>query len=563
MKQKKAKANTHYKVTLFSLLIIFATLLVYLPAFKHGLLNWDDNLYVTDNAFIRNFSSIPSYFDRFFFGNYHPLTIFSYSILYHISKLNPLLYHLYNILLHIANALLIFFLIKALFKNINLSFIVALLFAIHPMHVESVAWISELKDVQYTFFYLISLWFYLKFVHQQKKSYYIFSILFFILSLLSKGQAVTLSLVILLIDYRERGKMFTKLTEKIPYFLLSFVFGIVAIMAQKSGNTLSDFSIVSPWEQIALACYSFFIYILKLIFPFQLSAFYPYPALINGNIPEAYWFSLIIIPITAYILWVSYKKNNTVFWGFLFFIVHIFLLLQLIPVGNCIMADRYSYIPSIGIFIIVAQGLLTFLNKSKQKFMLISICSIYGIYLCAFTYHQTQYWKDDFSLWNSVLSVYPNIPSALVLRGYAYNEAEEYQKALVDLNKAISINPKDGLAYLNRGVSKAKLGDFSNAIADFKKAETFNLEKRYQVKLYSNLGGALANVGNLTEAMKAFDKAIELNPNDASAYNNRGIANAMLGNRTNALKDFDTALKLNPAFTDALINKNKILQINH
>ena len=209
MKKKKEEINPNKRILAFIILIVITIIIVYLPALKNGLLNWDDNLYVTDNNVIKNIGNVSAFFNSFYFGNYHPITIFSYSIIYQFSELSPLLYHLVNILFHVLNSLLVFYLIKELLKNINLALIVALLFGIHPMHVESVAWISELKDVQYTFFFLISALYYLKFIRQSKLLFYVISILFFVLSLLSKGQAVTLFPVLLLIDYLERGKLFT------------------------------------------------------------------------------------------------------------------------------------------------------------------------------------------------------------------------------------------------------------------------------------------------------------------------------------------------------------------
>lgn len=560
MKKKKEEINPNKRILAFIILIVITIIIVYLPALKNGLLNWDDNLYVTDNNVIKNIGNVSAFFNSFYFGNYHPITIFSYSIIYQFSELSPLLYHLVNILFHVLNSLLVFYLIKELLKNINLALIVALLFGIHPMHVESVAWISELKDVQYTFFFLISALYYLKFIRQSKLLFYVISILFFVLSLLSKGQAVTLFPVLLLIDYLERGKLFTRLKDKIPYFILALLFGIIAIMAQKSGNTISDFKNISFLEQIAIACYSFIMYILKTILPFNLSAFYPYPTLINGKIPVEYWTSLLVIPVTIYLIILSFKKDKIIFFGFIFFIANIFLLLQLIPVGNCIMADRYSYIPSIGLYIIIAYLFLKYFSEIKQKFLLGSLLTIYLIFLSTYSYNQTKKWKDDFTLWDNVLKINPNIPSALILRGFAYNELGEFNNALIDLNKSISIKNNDGLAYLNRGVSKASLGDFKNAIEDFKVADKLYVEERYKVNLYLSWGGALANTGNLAEAMKIFNNAIELNPDNALIYNNRGITNAMLGNYNNALSDFNFALKLKPGYEDAIKNRNKVLE---
>lgn len=561
--KNKKKEITKPKKSLWPLLAAMAVsiFIIYFPAFKNGLLNWDDNLYITDNNQIKSFENIPLFFSQFYIGNYQPLTLFAYSVIYQFAELQPFLYHFVNVLFHFLNALLIFYFVKSLIKNTNLAFLVALLFSIHPMHVESVAWVSGLKDVLYTFFFFVSLIYYLKFIRQNKKMYYLLSVVFFLFSLLSKGQAVVLFPVLFLVDYLERGKLFTKWIEKIPFFIFSVVFGIIALFAQKSANTMGDLSSISFFEQLALACYSFTMYVVKLLIPFNLSSFYPYPTMVNGKIPSEYWLFLLIIPIVAYSLFQFYKKNKLLFFGASIFIINIILLIQLIPVGNCIMADRYTYISSIGLNVVIISLFLKYFEIKKWKYLFTTLLSVYFIFLSVTTYNQTKKWKNEFALWDNVLNVYPDISFALVLRGCEYNTVGEYNKAMMDFDKAIVLDPKDGSAYFNRGVAKSKTGDFKNAIPDFEKADKFKIEKKHFVNLYVSWGAALANTGKLKEAMKLFDKAIGLDPGDASVYNNRGITKAMLGDTNGAIVDFEMAIKLNPEFTDAINNKNRALEV--
>jgi protein O-mannosyl-transferase len=561
--KNKKKEITKPQKSLWPLIVVLviSVLIIYFPAFKNGLLNWDDNLYITDNNQIKSLENIPLFFSQFYIGNYQPLTLFAYSLIYQFAELQPFLYHFTNVLFHLFNTLLIFYFVKSLIKNTNIAFLVALLFAIHPMHVESVAWVSGLKDVLYTFFFFVSLICYLKFIRKNKKLYYLLSIVFFLFSLLSKGQAVVLFPVLFLVDYLERGKLFSKWIEKIPFFILSVVFGIMAMFAQKSANTMGDLSSISFFEQLALACYSFTMYIIKILFPFNLSSFYPYPTMVNGKIPSEYWLFLLVIPLVAYFLFRFYKKNKWLFFGVLFFIINIILLIQMIPVGNCIMADRYTYISAIGLNIVIISLFLKYFEIKKWKYLLTTLLSGYFIFLAVTAYNQTKKWKNEFTLWDNVLKVYPDIPFVLVLRGCEYNTRGEYDKAMVDFDKAISLDSKDGSAYFNRGVAKSKIGDFKNAIPDFEKADELKIEKKHFVNLYVSWGGALANTGKLKEAMKLFDKAIDLDPNDASVYNNRGITKAMLGDTNGAITDFDMAIKLNPEFTDAINNKNRAMEV--
>lgn len=541
--------------------IVLSVLIVYFSSLKNGLLKWDDNLYIIENNQIKSLGNISLFFSQFYIGNYQPLTLLTYGLIYQFSALEPFLYHFVNVLFHVLNALVLFSFLKILFNKTGLAFLVTLLFALHPMHVESVAWVSGLKDVLYAFFFFISLIYYLKYIRRNKKLYYLLSILFFILSLLSKGQAVALFPVLFLIDYMERGKLFSKWPEKIPFFVLSVVFGIIALFAQKSADTMGDFTSFSFFDQLSLSCYSFFMYVLKILVPFNLSSFYPYPNMDGGKIPFEYRLFLLIIPLVVYGLFRFYKKNRILFFGSLFFIVNIILLIQLIPVGNCIMADRYTYISSVGVNIVIVSLFLKYYELKRWKTILMMFISGYFIFLSVVSYNQTKIWKNDFTLWDNVLSVNPDVEFALVLRGCEYNNREDYQKAIADFNRSIALNPKDGSAYFNRGVARSRTGDFKNAIPDFERADQLKIEKKHLVNLYISWGGALANTGKLIEAMKLFDKAIVLNPNDASVYNNRGITKAMLGNTQSAIDDFDIAIKLNPNFTDAITNKNKALEV--
>ncbi len=559
-KRAKEKSNPQKRLLPYAGLIFLSAIIVYYPALKNGILQWDDNLYVTDNRSINSLANIPFFFKSFFVGNYQPLTMITYSIIWHFNKTAPFLYHFVNILFHVFNSLLVFYFIYELLKDINLGLITGLLFALHPLHVESVAWIAELKDVQYAFFFFISLIFYLKFIRQRKSLYYILSVSSFLLSLLSKGQAVALFPTLLLIDYLESGKFFTRLVEKVPFLLLSLIFGVVAVVAQKSDNTIGDFTNVTFAEQIALASYSLTMYILKIVLPFNLSSFYPYPTMINGKIPGEYWACLLIIPLIIYSLITAFKKNRLIFFGLLFFVANIILLLQLLPVGNCIMADRYTYISAIGLDLIIAYLFLKYINSKKQKLALISLLAVYLIFLSVKSYSQVTIWKNDFTLWNNVLSIYPDISSALVLRGCAYNDKEEYEKALADFNHSIELDSKNGLAYFNRGVSKSKLGDFTGALKDYETADKLKIEKRHLFNFYVSWGGALANTGKINEAMQLFDKAIALDSLNASVYNNRGITKAMMGNMNGALDDFNRAVKLKPDFDEAINNRNKAIQ---
>lgn len=297
-------------------------------------------------------------------GNYHPFTILTFAIEYYFFGLNETGYHTVNLLLHLMNAILVFRAVLLLGNKGGVALIAALFFGIHPLHVESVAWVSELKDLLYTFFFLASYIFYLKYIKGGHKKYYIMALFLFLASLLSKAMAVSLPVVFILTDYF-KGRKINKstLVDKIPFFFLAIAFGIVAILAQKSFGA-TDVDKFPFLQRILFACYGFISYLLKLLFPLNLSAYYPYPVNSGENIPIKYYIYLIVFAglMAGVIFSLRFKKDIS--FGIGFFAITIFLVLQLFPVGETFMADRYSYVPSIGIFYLAGEGLYYYGIKS-------------------------------------------------------------------------------------------------------------------------------------------------------------------------------------------------------
>ena len=312
--------------------IAIITLIVMFPSFYTGFINFDDLQYVTQNSYIRNLNSenlrAILLTDVNGTGNWHPLTMLSLALDYMFSGSNPKGYHLTNILLHILNTLLVFRFTFMVCKRLKikeyllLSVTASLLFGVHPMHVESVAWVSGRKDLLYTCFYLVSLLFYLEYTVKPKRYYYFLSMLFFILSLLSKAMAVTLPVVLILVDHMSdrRQKDRKVILEKIPFFTLAIIFGIVAVFTQKSGGA-TEIIRNRFFDQVVFASYGFTEYILKLIWPFHLSPYYPYPERIHGAIPLPIYLSLISILILIYLLYyfVRRQKKETPFFRLVVF----------------------------------------------------------------------------------------------------------------------------------------------------------------------------------------------------------------------------------------------------
>lgn len=361
----KYNAGIHnYRIPLF--LIILITFIAFLPVLQNGFVNFDDDRYILNNPMLASIN-LSDIFSSYIVGNYHPLTMLIYAIEYQFFGLNAGGYHAVSLLLHLLIVILVFYVVLSLSNRKEVALVASLLFGIHPLHVESVAWASELKDLLYTFFFLASWLCYLRYLKEPKRKFYFYCLFLFLLSLLSKGMAVSLPVVLLLTDYFKGRKLNAKAwLEKAPFFALSIIFGIVAIIAQKSGGAIQDLEVYPLVQRIAFACYGFITYLLKFVVPYELCTYYPYPLKSVAGIPGWYYiYPIVLLALIAFVFY-SLRFSKKFFFGIGFFTITVFLVLQLLPVGNTIMADRYSYIPSIGIFYLAGEGFYRLWQKKKS-----------------------------------------------------------------------------------------------------------------------------------------------------------------------------------------------------
>ncbi|MCD4729781.1 MAG: hypothetical protein K8R74_04210, partial [Bacteroidales bacterium] len=332
------------KWSLWIACILILILLVYLPLHQNGfLISWDDNRYIIDNPHIKdlNLNSITQSFTIFYDGHYHPLTLISLAIDYHLYDLNPMGYHVTNLILHLINTFLVFWLVFLLFekKDRIIPLVTALLFGISTMHVESIAWASERKNLLYATFFLLSLIAYLRYLKTNRTWFYLFALGLFVCSLLSKVMAIPLSITLFLVDYFLNRNLLSRKVwlEKIPFLLVAIIFGVIAIIAQKSswGDDLSQeqYSFI---ERILFSGFAFITYILKLLIPYKLSGFYPYPKDVGGIIVMR---NVVFVLIAIGLIIVAFyfrKRKKIVTFGLLFYSINIFLLLKIfdVPAGD-------------------------------------------------------------------------------------------------------------------------------------------------------------------------------------------------------------------------------------
>jgi protein O-mannosyl-transferase len=554
--KKKPKGQSKSRQVYVSIiLILIITFIAYNTILKNELVNWDDSSYLQDNLLIRTVN-LKALFSTYVMGNYHPLTMLFYSLEYQLFGLNATGYHLVSLLLHLANVVLVFYAVYHLSNKPIIAFVASLLFGIHPMHVESVAWASELKDLLYSLFFLASLIFYLKYLKNGSKVAYYSSLLLFLCSLLSKGMAVSLPVILVLIDYftgrKIRGRA---LVEKIPFFFLAFIFGIVAVFAQKSlGATEST---VFPLSQrIIFACYAFVTYIAKSVVPVNLSSYYPYPIKVGQDIPLQYYvYPLVTLAVAVAIF--LFRGHKKIIFGITFFIATIFLVLQLLPVGDAIMADRYSYIPLIGLVYLAGEGFYWLWSRDKKTVAVIAGGAFAGLFFVQ-TYVRCGVWKNSLVLWNDVIDKHTTIPAAYYNRGlYFFNNSRD-SDALNDFNKAIELKPNYADAYNNRGSVFMKFGRIDEALGDLNNAVSYN---KNLAQAYFNRGYIFYQRKQYDQALRDYERVIELKPDVerlAIVHNVIALLLTDENNYADALSHFDTAIELQPAFAEAFNNRGVV-----
>ena len=545
------------KALLWLLGILCVTLIAYLPAFGSEFTNWDDNRYVTENRLLRqvSWSNLETVFTRFFDGNYHPLTLLSLMADHHLGGMDARVFHFTNIALHLITTAGVFWLILLLAGDPRLAVLAAVLFGVHPLHVESVAWISERKDVLYALLFVASLIAYVHHVRKGGSKFYLLALILFLLSILSKGQAVSLSVALVAVDYLLKRKLLDRrvVLEKVPFFALSLIFGVVAVLAQKASDFIADPATYTALDRIAFASYGYVQYLVRLILPLNLSAYYPYPGKTGGAIPWTFWLYLPVVAALLVGCLYCLRRSRLAAFGILFFTLNIFQVLQLLPVGNAIMADRYSYVPSIGFFFLAGVAYRGAVLRFRPGLWLIRAGVVgYVVFLAVCTYNRCGVWKDSLTLWNDVLSRYPDVPVALNNRGLARYGAGNLHGAMADFNRSIRLEPRDGGAFHGRGLARARLGDLKGAVEDF--TEALRLRPGHAIA-HSNRGLARSDLKDTAGALSDLNRALHLDPDLADAYLNRGVVRFNSGDAPGAVADFTRVIGLEPGHAKAYFNR--------
>lgn len=543
----------------FSILVL--TVLLYASSLSNQFLaDWDDGLYILNNPDINSidnnglFQFIKAAFTNFYNGHYHPITMVVYGVIIKLFGVNAAAFHGVSLLFHLITVALVYYFIKLISKKNSVAFITAVLFAIHPMHVESVAWISDLKDILCTLFYVAALFTYVRFLSDGIKNNLYLTYLFFVSALLSKSMAITLPLVLIVFElYLGKKWTLSLLTSKLPMLLLSAVFGYLSVLSQKSNNALGDITAVSFFDRILFSSYAVIMYLVKLVSFFDLSAFYNYPLSENGKYPMVFYISPIIVVAFLVLVYLNKWNRNQIWFGIVFFILTIALVLQLVPAGNVIMADRYTYLPYLGLFFAIASISESALEKFKYnngiKFGIVGVWIVFTGFCANATSGRTKVWKDSMSLWDDTIKKNPDAALPYSNRAAILIRAKQFEPAVTDLNKAIEIRPNYVSARFNRALAYMSLKRFKEAIPDF----SFVLQNnpRDIISVHMNRAWAYMYSGGYQAAIADFTSALKYNGNLTDAYYNRGLVFHTINQFDLAINDFNATIQLNPKYIQA------------
>ncbi len=563
--------------------ISLLTFLMYLSCLHNEFVAWDDNEYVYENPHLHPVNSgfFKWAFSDFYDSNWHPLTWVSHALDYAVWGLNPLGHHLTNNILHAVNTLIVVILVAKLLEAwrpslqqnpplqssrggsyIVIAAVTGLFFGLHPLHVESVAWVSERKDLLCAMFFLLSTLAYTKYVNTGgglRNKRYILVVFLFALALLSKPMAVSLPAVLLILDWypfnriRSMKSFLSAFLEKLPLIALSLVSSVLTVLAQKAGGAIESFEAIPLSSRLLVAAKSLLSYLWKMILPLNLVPFYPYPKNISLFSAEYLLPVILVSGITAAcIFMVKKQKLWLAVWGY--YVITLLPVIGIVQVGVQSMADRYTYLPSLGPFILLGLIAAWLWKKSTLwrgawgGLVIIGAILIFG-YLSFLTYKQVAIWKDSLTLWTYVIERQPEgVPLAHNNLGIAYKLQGQLDKAVAEFQAALQLKPDYVNAHNNLGLAYASQGNLDIAILEFQAAS--RLRPDY-ADAHINLGTAYALQGQLDKAIPEFQTVLRLKPDYAEAHYNLGIAYASQGQLDKAVAEFQAALRLKPDYYEA------------
>jgi protein O-mannosyl-transferase len=552
-----------YLSLLLAFLLAMATFALYLPSLQNGFINYDDPAYVTKNLHVQQgitLESISWAFRATVEANWHPLTWISHMVDFQLFQLNPGGHHLTNLLLHILNVVLLFLLLRNATGHIWRSAFVAALFALHPLNVESVAWIAQRKSLLCTLCMFLAIWAYYRYVHRPNLLRYTAVAGFLTLALMAKPMVVTLPFVLLLLDYwplariphpswktrREFVAVIARLTaEKVPLFLIAIASAVITVYAQHRGGAVGTLSALPLTLRLKNALYSYLSYILSGISPSRLAVFYPHPenSLVWWKVGVAV---LFILGLTA-IVWRA-RERRYLLTAWLWYLGTLIPVIGIVQVGRQASADRYVYVPFIGLFIMVVW--ITADWSARVRTARIPTIVVGVLVLSCYSYiawRQIGYWKSSYTLFAHALDVTQGNGIAEEHLGLALCEQGHFDLAIPHFAAAVRLTPDLPTPHYNLGTLMLQRGRMDDAMREYKLALSHVSDPLEGAQIHNNLGVVLLETKQLPAAVDEFNAAIALDPNHQKSFIGRGNAEYEAGNFEAALSDFTHASRLEPS----------------
>jgi tetratricopeptide (TPR) repeat protein len=533
---------------------LLGALLALWPTVRNGWVNWDDPYMVRDNPLVQSLS-IRSVREMFatpeVFANYNPLTLLSWAVDHAIGGVDPTVYHTTNLVLHLANVLCVFWFVHRLSGRADVAGMTAVLFGVHPMQVEAVAWITARKDVLCAFFYLLGLVAWLSYVRSDRGGHgaYALTLVAFLLAVLSKGVAVTFPLALLVVDYAERRTALGRIVvEKLPFVVLAAVFAVVAVAAQQRGGAMGALGETTLLESVRVAAYGLSTYAVKALVPFRLSVFHPYP--VRPGHPLPWYFAASIVLVVAVGLAVLRHLRCRHAWtiGVMLFAVMLAPTLQVLPFGSAVIAERYTYLPYVGLFFVMASAFASAIDGTAPRWAPVRralpiVGAAWVAVLGVMAFQRTAVWSNGAALWTDVIEKYPDHYFGYGSRAAYYQGIGDFRNALRDYARCLELNPRSMEALTNRAAIHVAVGDVASAVRDYDRA--LEIDPSYGAG-YTNRGLMLLQTNRVDEALRDFERAVEMAPDVAFNHYYLGVARSMKGAIPDAIASLQTAIARDP-----------------
>jgi protein O-mannosyl-transferase len=539
------------------MVLALTTAAVFYQVCTYDFINYDDNVYISGNSNIQagiTPKTIKWAFTAGYFANWYPLTWLSHMLDWQLFGNKAGGHHLTNLIFHITNTLLLFTVLKQMTQRLWPSAFVAALFALHPLHVESVAWVAERKDVLSTFFWILTMWTYMRYVKRPGAVRYLLAMITFALGLMSKPMLVTLPFVLLLLDYwplarvpSKRQTIYHLIQEKIPFFVLSAISSVITFFVQRSSGAVADLALIPLKIRIFNTLISYVKYIVKMIWPVHLAVFYPHP---HQNVPILYAvisaFFLLAVTILIFRLANNHRYLVT---GWFWYLGTLIPVIGLVQVGQQALADRYTYITLTGLFIMIAWGLPELLTGWRYKKIVLTLTALLIIpTMSVCTYFQLRHWQNSLVLFQHALDVTNGNYVAHLHKADFLCERNKLDEAVSEYQKYLRIIPydPDPDALNNLGIALGKQDKFDEAIKCFTEA----LRIKPDAATHTNISHALALQGKLDEAVVHLTEALRLDPNSAQAHYDLGQIMVQRGKVNEAIDHFEKVLQLAPDWVE-------------